>query len=95
MKDWVTIRNIRTKNTGLGIRKIADILGISKNTVKRALRNDNNKYNRGIKKINVNIEPFVDFIKESYIKKNLRASRILEDICSVATTAQLMLYMPI
>ncbi len=82
MEDWVTIRNIRSKNPSIGTRTIAGMLGISRNTVKKALKDDIHQYNRGIRKINGNIKPFVDFIKESFIKKNLRASRILEDIRS-------------
>ena len=39
-------------------------------------------YNRGEKKINEHVVPFVDFIKESFLKKNLKASRILKDIKS-------------
>lgn len=82
MEDWVTIRNIRSKNQDLGTRTIANMLGISRNTVRKALKDDIHQYNRGIKKINGNVKPFVDFIKESFIKKNLRVSRILNDICS-------------
>ncbi len=82
MEDWVTIRNIKSKNPGIGTRKIANMLGISRNTVKKALKDDIHQYNRGIRKINGNVKPFVDFIKESFIKKNLSASRILEDMRS-------------
>ena len=81
MEDWVTIRNLKSKNPNLGIRKIALMLGISKNTVKKALRSEEYpSYNRGEKKINETIIPYVDFIKESFLKKNLKASRILKDI---------------
>jgi hypothetical protein len=30
--------------------------------------------------MNESLEPFVDFIKESFLKKNLKANRILKDI---------------
>ena len=83
MEDWVTIRNLKKKNPNLGTRTIADMLGISRNTVKKALKSDEAPiYNRGEKKINEHIIPFVDFIKESFLKKNLKASRILKDIKS-------------
>jgi transposase len=83
MEDWVTIRNLKKKNPNLGTRKIATILGISRNTVKKALLSDELPlYNRGEKKINEHIIPFADFIKESFLKKNLKASRILKDIRS-------------
>lgn len=83
MEDWVTIRNLKKKNPNLGTRTIANMLGISRNTVKKALKSDELPlYNRGEKKINEYIIPFVDFIKESFLKKNLKASRILRDIKS-------------
>ena len=83
MEDWVTIRNLRVKNPNLGTRTIALMLGISRNTVKKALVSEEIPlYNRGERKINEHIEPFVNFIKESFFKKNLKASRILKDINS-------------
>lgn len=83
MEDWVTIRNLRAKNPNLGSRKIALMLGISRNTVKKALSSEDVPlYNRGEKKINEHVVPFVEFIKESFLKKNLKASRILKDIKS-------------
>ncbi len=81
MEDWVTIRNLKKKNANLGTRAIAAMLGISRNTVKKALScDDAPEYNRGERKINEAIVPFIDFIKESFFKKNLKASRILKDI---------------
>ena len=83
MEDWVTIRNLKKKDPNLGTRTIALMLGISRNTVKKALLNDELPlYNRGERKINEAVEPFIDFIKESFLKKNLKASRILKDIKS-------------
>ena len=52
MEDWVSIRNIKAKNPKLGTRKIAELLGISRNTVKKALKNDEAPaYNKGSAKI--------------------------------------------
>ena len=83
MEDWVTIRNLKKKDPNLRTRTIALMLGISRNTVKKALASDDLPlYNRGEKKINEAVEPFIDFIKESFLKKNLKASRILKDIKS-------------
>ncbi|MDD3009682.1 MAG: IS21 family transposase, partial [Arcobacter sp.] len=63
MEDWVTIRNLKKKDPNLGTRTIALMLGISRNTVKKALLNDELLlYNRGEKKINEAVEPFIDFI---------------------------------
>lgn len=83
MEDWVTIRNLKHKNPNIGTRELAKMLGISRNTVKKVLKSDEApQYNRGEKKINEHIVPFVEFIKESFLKKNLKASRILKDIKS-------------
>jgi transposase len=83
MEDWVSIRNIKAKNPKLGTRKIAELLGVSRNTVKKALKSDDAPvYNRGVPKINVHIEPFEGFIKEAFLTKHLKASRILKDIQS-------------
>ncbi len=94
MEDWVTIRNLKNKNAQLGTRTIADMLGISRNTVKKALASDEGpQYNRGERKINEAVEPFVPFIKESFLKKHLKASRILKDIRSKGYTgSQYALY---
>jgi transposase len=82
MEDWVTIRNIKVKNPNYGTRKIAEILGVSRNTVKKALKSDEApEYNRNIK-INKELEPFTEFVKESFVKKGLKASRILNDLKS-------------
>ncbi len=40
MEDWVTIRNIRSKNPSIGTRTIAGMLCISRNTVKKTLKDD-------------------------------------------------------
>jgi len=83
MEDWVSIRNIRAKNPKLGTRKIAELLGISRNTVKKALQSDvAPEYNRGVKKVNGHVKPFEGFIKEAFLKRHLKASRILKDIQS-------------
>jgi DNA-binding transcriptional regulator YhcF (GntR family) len=37
MEDWVTIRNLKVENPNLGTRTIATMIGISRNTVKKAL----------------------------------------------------------
>lgn len=61
MEDWVTIRNLKKKNQSLGTRTIADMLGISRNTVKKALASDEApQYNRGERKINEAVVPFVN-----------------------------------
>jgi len=72
MEDWVSIKNIRAKNPKLGTRKIAELLGISRNTVKKALKSDNApKYKRSVQ-INEHVAPFEGFIKESFLKNILK-----------------------
>lgn len=92
--EWGTIRNLKKKNPNMGTRELARLLGISRNTVKKALSSDTEpQYNRGEKKINEAVIPFVDFIKESFLKKNLKASRILKDIkCKGYSGSQYALY---
>ena len=83
MEDWVSIRNIRTKNPKLGTRKIAKLLGISRNTIKKALDSeDAPKYKSTTTAINEHVLPFEKFIKEAFLTKKLKASRILKDIIS-------------
>ena len=84
METWSAIRNLKKVNPTMGSRTIARLTGVSKNTVKKVLRDDGAPIdkNKGVKKINKNIEPFEGFIKESFLKKNLKASRILKDIQS-------------
>lgn len=83
MEDWVSIKNIRAKNPKLGTRKIAELLGISRNTVKKALKSDAApQYNSGERRINKHVEPFEGFIKEAFLTRQLKASRILKDIQS-------------
>jgi len=83
MEDWVSIRNIRAKNPKLGTRKIAEMLGISRNTVKKALASENApKYKSNTPAINEHVLPFEGFIKEAFLVKKLKVSRILKDIIS-------------
>jgi len=84
MENWTTILNLKKTNPTMGTRTIADLVGVSRNTVKKVLNGNGVPIdkNQGVKKLNVNIEPFEGFIKESFLKKNLKASRILKDIHS-------------
>ena len=40
MENWVSIKNIRAVNPKIGTRKIAELLGVSRNTVKKALASE-------------------------------------------------------
>jgi len=69
MEKWVTIKNLKKSNPSMGTRKIAELAGVSRNTVKKVLRSDgapiDKKDNKGVK-INEHIKPFESFIKESF-----------------------------
>jgi len=82
MEDWVTIQNLKRRNPKMGTRAIAKLMGISRNTVKAALkRKQHNGYERK-EEINPDIQPFEGFIQDSFINKRLRVSRIYEDLKS-------------
>ena len=74
MEDWVTIQNLKRRNPKMGTREIAKLIGCSRNTVKAALkREQHNGYNRE-EKVNPDIKPFEQFIKDGIINKRLRGS---------------------
>ncbi len=82
MEDWVTIQNLKRRNPKMGTRAIAKLMGISRNTVKAALkRKQHNGYERQ-EEINPDLKPFEEFISDSFINKRLRVSRIYEDLKS-------------
>ncbi len=82
MEDWVTIRNLKKHNPKLGTRAIAKLLGISRNTVKRALKGE--CYQNYQRKSNVSdaLIQFYDFIKESYLFRKHKISIIIENLKS-------------
>jgi transposase len=82
MEDWVTIRNLKKRNDELGSRKIAKLLNISRNTVRSALRRSDVPVYKRKEKVNPDIKPFQDYIHKAITDRDLRKSRILEDIRS-------------
>jgi len=91
MEDWITIRNLKKRNPRMGTRKIAKKLGLSRNTVKNALKSeDAPEYKRETYK-NPELEPFHDFIIETYFVKKLKGSRVLNELrskgCNVSSSA--------
>jgi transposase len=82
MEDWVTIRNLKKRNDELGSRKIAKLLNISRNTVRSALRRSDVPVYKRKEKVNPDIKPFQDYIHKAITVRDLRKSRILEDIRS-------------
>jgi transposase len=82
MEDWVTIRNLKKRNPKLGSREIAKLMGISRNTVRSALRSEGGpQYDRQVK-VNGDIAPFREYIYEKIFVKKLRGSYVLESIQS-------------
>jgi len=82
VEDWITIRNLKKKNPSLGTRKIAELLGISRNTVRKALTAETAPVYERERVIYDEIKPFVDYIRDSYLIKQFRVSRILKDLQS-------------
>ena len=85
MEDWVTIKNLKKHNPNLGSRQIARLLGVSRNTVKKALqRSEVPEYERQ-KKISA-LEPFREIIFEMINVKKFKGSRILNEVKSKGYT---------
>lgn len=82
MEEHVTIRTLKQRNPKLGSRKIAELLGVSRNTVKKALKSENVPEYKRQPKINLHLEPFKDYIYEQLIVKKLLGSRVLSDMKS-------------
>ena len=78
MEDWVTIKNLKTKDAGISNRQIARQLGISHNTVKAALeRTMVPEYNKKGKRQSA-LEPLREIIFEMANVKKFRGTRILD-----------------
>ncbi|WP_281753126.1 IS21 family transposase [Thermodesulfovibrio yellowstonii] len=82
MEDWVTIRNLKKHNPKLGTRAIAKLLGVSRNTVKRALKGECYQNYQRKSTVSDELIPFYDFIKESYLFKKHKISVIIENLRS-------------
>lgn len=91
MEDWVTIRNLKKRKPELGTRAIAKMLGLSRNTVKRALKNEESPSYGPREYINPELEAFEDYINVQFFNKKLAGSRILNDLrskgCKVSRSA--------
>ena len=91
MEDWITIRNLKKRNPRMGTRKIAKKLGLSRNTVKNALKSEDAPEYKRETYINPELEPFHDFIIEKYFVKKLKGSRVLNELrskgCKVSSSA--------
>jgi len=82
VEEWITIRNLKKKNPSLGTRSIAKLVGVSRNTVKKALKTDSAPVYERERVINEDIKSFVEYIRECYLVKQFRVNRILKEIKS-------------
>lgn len=79
MEDWVSIRNLKSKNPNMSNREIGRLLHLSHNTVRKALLNDvGPKYVR--KKYDKEIDKFKSIIEEMIFVKKLNKCRIFNDL---------------
>jgi len=88
LEEWVDIRSMR--NNGYSIRRIARELGISRNTVKKALGMVSSpKYER--KPMPSKLDPFRDYLKKRIEDYDLPATRLLEEIKVMGYTGKISL----
>ncbi|MCG0278932.1 MAG: helix-turn-helix domain-containing protein [Thermanaeromonas sp.] len=86
MEQWATIRTLYAR--GYGKKTIARMLGISRNTVKRALaQNEPPRYER--KPVETKLEPFKEHIERMYWEEDLIGTRIYEEIKKLGYTGSL------
>lgn len=82
MEQWVTIKTVKRQNPDIGTRELAKLIGVSRNTVKRALAQDGSPSYIRPPVINPDLEPFTEYIFERLIGKELVGSRVLNEIRS-------------
>ena len=80
MEDWVTIRNLHRR--GKSIKEIVRTLGISRNTVRKALRSEQVPNYQRKEEINPSLAPFSEYIRQRILVNQLKGSRVLEEIKS-------------
>lgn len=78
MEAWTTIRYLRS--LGHSIRSIAKELNISRNTVKKALKSEHPPSCKRGPRINPDLDPFCEVIREMLIRKKFIGTRILREI---------------
>ena len=82
MEDWVTIKNLKTKQPGKSNRSIARELGISHNTVKKALENGEVPEYRRRGSSQSELEIFQEVLIEMLMVKKFKGSRIFYELKS-------------
>jgi transposase len=86
MEQWVTIKTLKKQNPDLGTRQLARLVGVSRNTVKRALTQDHEPTYVRPCVMNPELEPFTEYIFERLVVKELVGSRVLNEIRSKGYT---------
>lgn len=82
MEDWVTIQTLKKRNNSLSNREIGRLLGLSHNTVKRAIEKESPPEYERSKKISPSLLPFEEVIFKMLNVNKFKGSRILEEILS-------------
>lgn len=62
MEDWVTIQTLKKRNNSLSNREIGGLLGLSHNTVKRAIEKESPPEYERTKKTSDSLAPFEEVI---------------------------------
>lgn len=78
VEQWTTIRTLYSE--GYGKKRIAKMLRISVNTVRRALKDDTPPSYRRTKTGDRKILPYLEKIREMYLEKKLIGTRIFEEL---------------
>lgn len=84
MEAWTTIRYLRAQ--GKSLRAIAKELGLSRNTVRGALRAENPPRYRRPKRRNSALEPFATQIEQMVMEQHFIGSRILRELRALGYT---------
>jgi len=78
MEEWTTVRYLHAQ--GRGIREIARELGFARQTVRRALAAESKPRYQRPPKPNPQLEPFLEDVREMYLRQELIGSRILREL---------------
>lgn len=78
VEAWTTIRYLKAQ--GLGTRSIAKEVGVSRNTVRKALKGDGPPRYRRTTKPNPQLEPFKEAIRRMLIEQGFIGTRIIREL---------------
>ena len=78
MEAWITIRYLRAQ--GKSIRAIARELGVSLNTVRAALRQEDPPQYSRARRPNPKLDPYLAQIEEMLVQKRFIGTRILREL---------------